>query len=253
MTNVTKLSRVIKAIQGLLFISLGIVICVFYNNSSLHSAISYCVSTVILAYGLLTIAYSYLFQRGIASTDAISGVVLCSLSIFIYAVPDIVIKFLPLFFATFLIIYSVLFLIETIIAIADTSKIKGTKNIFKCIIYSFITIIVMALGIFILVVSIKEGSTLSNYLVLIIGIIIVLTGCLLTAYALIAPKKDILVTKNCIINGEYVDDKKLPQNIEKPAKTKRNSKNKKSSSPSIEEKKDEDNIKQIEAKDKTSE
>ena len=93
MTNVTKLSRVIKAIQGLLFISLGIVICVFYNNSSLHSAISYCVSTVILAYGLLTIAYSYLFQRGIASTDAISGVVLCSLSIFIYAVPDIVIKF----------------------------------------------------------------------------------------------------------------------------------------------------------------
>ena len=111
----------------------------------------------------------------------------------------------------------------------------------------------MALGIFILVVSIKEGTTLSNYLVLIIGIIIVLTGCLLTAYALVAPKKDILVTKNSIINGEYVDDKKLPQNIEKPAKTKRNSKNKKSSSPSIEEKKDEDNIKQIEAKDKTSE
>ena len=253
MTNVTKLSRVIKSIQGVLFIALGIVICIFNNNSSLHSAISYCVSTVILAYGLLTIAYSYLFQRGIASTDAISGVVLCSLSIFIFAVPDIVIKFLPLFFATFLLIYSVLFLIETIIAIVTSNKAKGKKSIFKCIIYSFITVIIMALGIFILVVSVKEGSTLSNYLVLIIGIIIVLTGLLLTTYALIAPKKDILVTKNSIINGEYVEDKKLPQNIEKPAKTQRNSKKKKSSSTSIEEKKDEDNIKQIEEKEKPNE
>lgn len=253
MTNVTKLSRVIKSIQGVLFIALGIVICIFYNNSNLHSAISYCVATVILAYGLLTIAYSYLFQRGIASTDSISGVVLCSLSIFIFAVPDIVIKFLPLFFATFLLIYSFLFLIETIIAIATSSKEKAKKSIFKCIIYSFITVIIMALGIFILVVSIKEGTTISNYLVLIIGIIIVLTGLLLTTYALIAPKKDILVTKNSIINGDYVEDKKLPQNIEKPAKAQRNSKNKKSSSTSIEEKKDEDNIKQIEEKEKTNE
>lgn len=244
MINVTKLSRIIKAIQGLLFVILGIIFCIFFNNKNLHSAIGYCVATVVLIYGVLTIAFSYLFQRGIASTDTISGVIMSSLSIFIYARPDIVTQFLPLFFSTLLIIYSILFLIEIIIYSLNK---KLVKRVIKIIIYIIMALFTLSSGISILIFSIQKGNSLSDALVLVIGVIIIIIGLLLTIFALISPKQPVLVTNSSVVNGEKLEQINLPQNVENHAKSMKNSKNKKSSSKTNIDKK-EDNIKQIDNK-----
>ena len=115
MSNATTLYRIIKAIQGFILVVLGIVFCVFFQSEEMKSALSYCVASVLLVYAILTICFAYLFQRGIASSDMISGVVLTSISVFIYINPEIVTQFLPTLFGTILVTYSVLILIETLL------------------------------------------------------------------------------------------------------------------------------------------
>ena len=216
MKNATILYRIIKSIQGFILLALGIVLSIFFNNENLFGALGYTVGSVLLVYGILTIAFSYLFQRGIASFDMLSGVIISAISIFIFINPHIITEFLPLFFSTTLLIYSIILIIELIIHILK----KNTK---KIIIYTFSTIICLTSGILTLIFSLNNQTT--NYIVLIIGLILIIIGLFIIFYSLCAPKKDVLVTSNSIINSpkEVENKNELSTEIsKKPAKLNQN-------------------------------
>ncbi len=237
MKNATILYRAIKAIQGFIILALGVVICIFFNNSELNNALGYCLGIVTLIYGLLTICFSYLFQRGIASFDMLSGVILSALSIFIFINPDIVNKFLPMFFGVTLLIYSLILIIELVINIIS-------KNIKKIVGFTIASLLFLLAGIFITIFAFKQDEY-TNYVVLVIGIILICIGGFLVFFSLFAPKKEILVSENSIANSnrniesknEIVPSKKPAKRTKKPAKPKQNKQ--------IEQ----DNILEIEQKD----
>lgn len=238
MRDATKLYRTIKAIQGFILVVLGIVFCVFFQSDSMKNAISYCVASVLLVYAILTICFAYLFQRGIASTDMISGVVLTSISVFVFINPEIVTKFLPTLFGTILLTYSILLLIETVIYIVD-------KKTNYAVGFGLVAAIFLALGITIMILgnSTSSSDSVSDILVLIIGIILLIIGIFVSIYILIAPKREVIVN-NSVVKTEEIDSSKVPANYKKPRKTQ--TKNKKSSEEQSST--DDNEVKQIEEK-----
>lgn len=232
MSNATTLYRIIKAIQGFILVVLGIVFCVFFQSEEMKSALSYCVASVLLVYAILTICFAYLFQRGIASSDMISGVVLTSISVFIYINPEIVTQFLPTLFGTILVTYSVLILIETLLYSIN-------KNKKKAILYLVAALLFLGLGITIIILgNIKSSSeTTTDILVLIIGIIVLIIGIFITIFSLIAPRREVILTSNTLVKTKEVEQPKTPSNLQKPRKTKAKRENN-----------DNEDIKQIENK-----
>ena len=232
MSNATTLYRIIKAIQGFILVVLGIVFCVFFQSEEMKSALSYCVASVLLVYAILTICFAYLFQRGIASSDMISGVVLTSISVFIYINPEIVTQFLPTLFGTILVTYSVLILIETLLYSIN-------KNKKKAILYLVAALLFLGLGITIIILgNIKSSSeTTTDILVLIIGIIVLIIGIFITIFSLIAPRREVILTSNTLVKTKEVEQSKTPSNVQKPRKTKTKRENN-----------DNEDIKQIENK-----
>lgn len=232
MSNATTLYRIIKAIQGFILVVLGIVFCVFFQSEEMKSALSYCVASVLLVYAILTICFAYLFQRGIASSDMISGVVLTSISVFIYINPEIVTQFLPTLFGTILVTYSVLILIETLLYSIN-------KNKKKAILYLVAALLFLGLGITIIILgNIKSSSeTTTDILVLIIGIIVLIIGIFITVFSLIAPRREVILTSNTLVKTKEVGQPKTPSNVQKPRKTKTKRENN-----------DNEDIKQIENK-----
>lgn len=232
MSNATTLYRIIKAIQGFILVVLGIVFCVFFQSEEMKSALSYCVASVLLVYAILTICFAYLFQRGIASSDMISGVVLTSISVFIYINPEIVTQFLPTLFGTILVTYSVLILIETLLYSIN-------KNKKKAILYLVAALLFLGLGITIIILgNIKSSSeATTDILVLIIGIIVLIIGIFITVFSLIAPRREVILTSNTLVKTKEVEQSKTPSNVQKPRKTKTKRENN-----------DNEDIKQIENK-----
>ena len=232
MSNATTLYRIIKAIQGFILVVLGIVFCVFFQSEEMKSALSYCVASVLLVYAILTICFAYLFQRGIASSDMISGVLLTSISVFIYINPAIVTQFLPTLFGTILVTYSVLILIETLLYSIN-------KNKKKAILYLVAALLFLGLGITIIILgNIKSSSeTTTDILVLIIGIIVLIIGIFITVFSLIAPRREVILTSNTLVKTKEVEQSKTPSNVQKPRKTKTKKENN-----------DNEDIKQIENK-----
>ena len=232
MSNATTLYRIIKAIQGFILVVLGIVFCVFFQSEEMKSALSYCVASVLLVYAILTICFAYLFQRGIASSDMISGVVLTSISVFIYINPEIVTQFLPTLFGTILVTYSVLILIETLLYSIN-------KNKKKAILYLVAALLFLGLGITIIILgNIKSSSeTTTDILDLIIGIIVLIIGIFITVFSLIAPRREVILTSNTLVKTKEVEQSKTPSNVQKPRKTKTKRENN-----------DNEDIKQIENK-----
>lgn len=232
MSNATTLYRIIKAIQGFILIVLGIVFCVFFQSPEMKSALSYCVASVLLVYAILTICFAYLFQRGIASSDMISGVVLTSISVFIYINPEIVTQFLPTLFGTILVTYSVLILIEFLLHLVDKDKKKA-------IFYLIAAILFLGVGITIIIFGNTKNSSeaTTDILVLIIGIIVLIIGIFVTIFSLIAPRREVILTSNTLVKTKEIETSKTPSNVQKPRKTRTKKENN-----------DINNIKQIENK-----
>lgn len=249
MSNATKLYRIIKSIQGIILTALGIVFCVFFQSPQMHDALSYCVASVLLIYSVLTICFAYLFQRGIASSDMISGVVLTSISVFIFINPDIVTKFLPTLFGTMLVTYSVLLFIETAIYAVQKNKTKLIGYLIAAIIFVVVGSLIIVFGN-----SKNANQTTASILVLIIGIILIAIGLFSSFFALIAPRREVILASNTLVKTEQIDENNTKV-VEKnnKNKTEQVSKNKKSKNKAITKKDKENNpdeeIKAIEIKD----
>ena len=162
--------QAIKILESLILVIIGIIICIFSGNQNLQNAISYCVAIIVLVFGLLTIAFSYLFSKGIGSIDTISGTFTISLSILIIVNPNIVTDFIPLFFGILLIVYAVIFLIETFNIGLNLKINKGaTLKFFGYLILS----ILLLVGGILIICFLEKVSQIINIL---IGTILIIVG-----------------------------------------------------------------------------
>ena len=223
MQNATKLYRILKSIQGLILVALGIVICVLFNRDGLKDAIGYCVATVVLVYGILTIGFSYMFQRGIASSDMISGTILSALSIFLFVNPELLIEFIPIVGASALFIYSLILIIEAVISFIHHTYFRGS-------IYIIVSLCGIALGSVSIYYFLQPNGL--DIVVMLIGIILILAGCVLSILALLQPKQEVILQGSKLVS-ESAD--KIEQKDTKVAKNdaKTQSKGKKSKSEKV--------------------
>lgn len=242
MKNVTNFYRVIKSIQGVIVLVLGLLFAIFFQNDTMYSALSYSLASVVMIYGILSILFSYLFQRGVASTDTISGVILIAISFFVFFNPNTVINFLPMIFGTILITYSMVLFIEVTINSFDLVKHSKIKNdgyskiksnlVKNIILYSIVGALFLSLGIVILFFGefarTQSSKKPDQIIVLIIGIILILIGLFLSIYPLISPKKDIIIADSKLIkdvDNTPVKVQKSATNSQKPRKSQSKNKN----------------------------
>lgn len=240
MSDATKLYKVIKAIQGIILIFLGVVFCIFYQDAKFYSALGYCVGSAVLVYSILTICFAFLFQRGVASFDMIGGALLASISVLLFVYPAIVTQYLPFLSGLIMIMYSLILFIETMIYAVN-------KNYKKMVLYMLVALLFAGMGITVIILSnfSKDNENMQNIIVLIVGIVVILLGLFATIFSLIAPTRKVVLSEKTLVKTEKIEDSKSLQNIEKPSKTP--TKNKKSHQK--EESKDE--VLKIEEKEKT--
>lgn len=170
----------IKIVEALIIIVIGIIICIFSGNETFQNAISYCVATIALVFGLLTIAFAYLFQKGIASVDTISGTFMVSLGVLVIINPEIITNFIPLFFGIILLVYAIIFLIETIVYYLNVRFDK--KNLTRAIIYTIVTII-LSIGAGLVLAYLDKAYQWINIL---IGIMLIVIGIALIIYTFVS-------------------------------------------------------------------
>ncbi len=223
------LEKSIKTFEGLILVAIGIIFLCFYNNDGLKNAISYCVGTVFLIFGLFSICLSFLLGKGILSSDVITGSLISALGIVLYISPDILQKILPLIISITLLILSVTLLIECVLCYMQ-------KDLKRAIIYTVVIVIMLALGITILVLKFQKGDDF-NFVTILMGITFIIGGVGYVLVTLLGDKK-----KLSIVNKKSKDDKDVIDNKDDSKEDKKKkSKHKK-------DKKDDDII-EIELKD----
>lgn len=180
--KVNNIYRAIKICEGIIIFVVGLIVCIFSGNQTFQEAISYCVATVALIFGLLTITFAYLFSKGIASVDTISGSFMVALGVLIIINPEIITQFIPLFFGILLIVYSCIFLIQTIVYYLSIKVNKN--NLIKAICYTILDILLItgAILVFVFMESVNQRINV------LIGIILMLLGISLFIFTLVAPK-----------------------------------------------------------------
>ena len=60
---------IIKLFEGIILMALAIVFFCFASNEGLANAISYCIATVLLIFGILTICFCFLLGKGVISME----------------------------------------------------------------------------------------------------------------------------------------------------------------------------------------
>lgn len=184
--NITSYKRV-KILQSFLLIVFGIVLCIFSTSTSVQDALGYISASIILLYSVLTIGFGLIFTKGVFSTETICGAALASLSILVFTNPSLIMEYTPIFFGTFLIVISLIILINLL-----TIYIKKEKGLFLKIGYIFEILIFLFLGIATLILKFSNNEEnqafINTILIILIGAILIIIGILLIIYYAANPK-----------------------------------------------------------------
>ena len=211
----------VKIIQSGLLIVFGLVLCIFSNSTDVQNALGYITASIVLLYGVLTIGFGMIFSKGILSIENVTGAALISLSVLIYVNPLIVLEYLGVFAGTMLLVFALIFIIETIIALIskNSSKFLLAMDIVAAIIF-------LALGIATLIFNYSSSNdTLKMILIILIGVILIIAGCLLIFYYAANPKfkidqqviysddgtKKVTIVKSNVYPTKSKSKKKLPK------------------------------------------
>ncbi len=211
----------VKIIQSGLLIVFGLVLCIFSNSTDVQNALGYITASIVLLYGVLTIGFGMIFSKGILSIENVTGAALISLSVLIYVNPLIVLEYLGVFAGTMLLVFALIFIIETIIALIskNSSKFLLAMDIVAAIIF-------LALGIATLIFNYSSSNdTLKMILIILIGVILIIAGCLLIFYYAANPKfkidqqviysddgtKKVTIVKSDVYPTKSKSKKKLPK------------------------------------------
>ena len=181
--DVTSYKRV-KIIQSALLIIFGLVLCIFSNSTDVQNALGYITASIILLYGALTIGFGMIFVKGLLSIENVTGAALISFAVLIFINPEIVIEYLAVFAGVMLLVFALIFLIETIISFVNKNKSKLLISIEICA-----CILFLVLGILTLYFNYSSNSsTLKMILIILIGVILIIAGGLLIFYYAANPK-----------------------------------------------------------------
>ena len=181
--DVTSYKRV-KIIQSALLIIFGLVLCIFSNSTDVQNALGYITASIILLYGALTIGFGMIFVKGLLSIENVTGAALISFAVLIFINPEIVIEYLAVFAGVMLLVFALIFLIETIISFVSKNKSKLLISIEICA-----CILFLVLGILTLYFNYSSNSsTLKMILIILIGVILIIAGGLLIFYYAANPK-----------------------------------------------------------------
>jgi hypothetical protein len=191
--------RAIKIVEAFVIIGLGVIICIFNSEDNLKNAIGYCVATALLIFGLLNIAFAYIFDKGLLSYDTFSGVFITTLSILVFSSPTSIMEFLPIFIGVLLIVYSVAFIFETV-----TLYIQ--KTYFRAIFYTVATSIILVGGILILIY--KSAAEIQSAITIIIGAAFILVGLIMIATTVAKMLQD-----NKKLKAEKTEEKKKSEAV----------------------------------------
>ncbi len=211
----------VKIIQSGLLIVFGLVLCIFSNSTDVQNALGYITASIVLLYGVLTIGFGMIFSKGILSIENVTGAALISLSVLIYDNPLIVLEYLGVFAGTMLLVFALIFVIEIVIALIskNSSKFLLAMNIVAAIIF-------LALGIATLIFNYSSSNdTLKMILIILIGVILIIAGCLLIFYYAANPKfkidqqvicsddgtKKVTIVKSDVYPTKSKSKKKLPK------------------------------------------
>ena len=211
----------VKIIQSGLLIVFGLVLCIFSNSTDVQNALGYITASIVLLYGVLTIGFGMIFSKGILSIENVTGAALISLSVLIYVNPLIVLEYLGVFAGTMLLVFALIFVIEIVIALIskNSSKFLLAMDIVAAIIF-------LALGTATLVFNYSSSNdTLKMILIILIGVILIIAGCLLIFYYAANPKfkidqqviysddgtKKVTIVKSDVYPVKNKSKKKLPK------------------------------------------
>lgn len=174
----------VKIIQSGLLIVFGLVLCIFSNSTDVQNALGYIAASIVLLYGVLTIGFGMIFAKGILSIENVTGAALISLAVLIYVNPQIVLEYLGVFAGTMLLVFGLIFTIEAVIA--GISKNSGK---FMLAIDIIAAVLFIGLGAATLYFNYSSSNdTLRMILIILIGVILIIAGCLLIFYYAANPK-----------------------------------------------------------------
>ncbi len=208
-----QISSIIKIVEGIVLLALGIVFLCFFQSKDFGNAIGYCIGTVVLIFGLVSILMAFLLGKGIVSTSVITGSFMVALGVLLFVNPDIVTNYVALLFSVILIVYSISVVMECVIAFV--SKPRRTA---KGIIFAIISAVLLTFGIVILVYYFNDTDFAREFTLIIVGICFLVGGILLAVTSsreLIisnksnAPKKPTKKVKKDVVADDSVD-KKIP-------------------------------------------
>ncbi len=166
------LEKAIKVFEGAIITALGILFICLYNNEGFSKAISYCVGTVFIIFGLFSICLSFMLKKGVLSFDVISGSLVTALGIMLYINPELLTTTLPKILSLTLLVLSVALIVEDVICY----KIKDIK---RGVIYSIIIAIMLAFGITILVLDCQDKNNNNSgiqFINILVGITFIILG-----------------------------------------------------------------------------
>jgi len=226
-----QISNIVKIVEGIVLVALGIVFLCFFQSADFGNAIGYCIGTVVLIFGLVSILFAFLLGKGILNTSIITGSFMVALGVLLFVNPDIVTNYVALLFSVILIVYSLSIITECIFAFMGKPKrtVRG-------IIFAIIAALLLGFGITILICYFNNADFAREFTLVIVGICFLTGGVLLVvtssremiiANKANAPKKPAKKIKKDVV-AEEKDDKNLPID-EKPEEIK-----------GIEDKKDDD-------------
>ena len=155
------IEKSIKTFGGIIIAILGVIFLIFCKEETLSDAISYCVATVLLIFGLFSVCLSFLLGKGIISFDVIGGCVVAAFGILIYTNSKILQDTLPVLIGATLLFLSLTLIVDTILSYKN-------KIVKRAVCYTIADIILVALGITILVLNI--------FINVIIGVSFILLG-----------------------------------------------------------------------------
>ena len=164
------IEKSIKTFGGIIIAILGVIFLIFCKEETLSDAISYCVATVLLIFGLFSVCLSFLLGKGIISFDVIGGCVVAAFGILIYTNSKILQDTLPVLIGATLLFLSLTLIVDTILSYKN-------KIVKRAVCYTIADIILVALGITILVLKFTKKDTFGNIFInVIIGVSFILFG-----------------------------------------------------------------------------
>jgi uncharacterized membrane protein HdeD (DUF308 family) len=157
-------------VDAILLIVLGILVICFNSNSNLHAAIGYIVGVYLLINAVLLIVASLMLALPLLDGDFIMGLILLTVSIWLFVYPTMLIDVLPLILGVILIGYGLVLVTRSIILFATVGG--ASRNVG----YLVSGILVTFCGVLLISLEYSGSANVTGFILVIFGAILLVAG-----------------------------------------------------------------------------